>query len=57
MEAILERVQDDLCDNIIVITNPSNEFQKISPEDLLEIFAHLLDYTFVYSNGYIYIYI
>ena len=55
MELILERVKDELCGNYIVITNPSNELQKVSPEDLLEIFTHLLDHTFIYSNGCIYI--
>lgn len=57
MELILERVKDELCGDYIVMTNPSNECQKISSEDLLKIFAHLLDYTFIYSNGCIYLYV
>lgn len=55
MEPILERVKDELCGDYIVISSPSNELQKISPEDLMKIFTHLLDHTFIYSNGCIYI--
>ena len=55
MEQILERVKDEVCGNYIVVTNPSEDSQKISSEDLLEIFTHLLDHTFIYCNGCIYI--
>lgn len=55
MEQILERVKDEICGKFIVVTSSSDDSQKLSSEDLLEIFTHLLEHTFVYCNGCIYI--
>lgn len=55
MEQILERVKDEICGKFIVVTSSSDDSQKLSSEDFLEIFTHLLEHTFVYCNGCIYI--
>lgn len=57
MEQVLERVKDELCGNYIVVTTVSESEEKISREDLMKLFNQLLDHTFAYSNGRIYIHI
>ena len=53
--ALKEEVKDELCGKYIVVSNPSNEFDKLSKEELLDTFSLLLDHTFVYENGFIYV--
>ncbi|HJJ06170.1 MAG: hypothetical protein U0O04_02605 [Clostridia bacterium] len=53
--ALKEEVKDELCGKYIVVSNPSNESDKLSKEELLDIFSLLLDHTFVYENGFIYV--
>ena len=42
--ALKEEVKDELCGKYIVVSNPSNEFDKLSKEELLDIFSLLLDH-------------
>ena len=56
MDAMLERVKDELCGNFIVVTGiSSGDSEKVSPEDLEKIFTLLVDHCFIYADGIIYI--
>ena len=57
MGSIPEKVKDEVCGNYIVVTNPSNELERLSKEELSQLVKHLFEFTFIYSNGCIYIHI